>query len=137
MAVCAAVVCASQAADFTVSAGSSVTLSAAQAAECWDKVYVNDDLTIDGTICDGLTNLSSITIGASATHPVAVVITNGAKWIVKMNQTMTFTGKGGTIVASAPRMMYGFGWGVQVDMSVGKGYTNGLGGRRLLHGCLG
>ena len=127
MAVCAVVACASRAADFTVSAGSPVTLSAEQATEIYDNVYVNDDLTIDGAICAGLTNLSSITIGASATHPVAVVITNGAKWIVKMNQTMTFTGKGGTIVASAPRMMYGFGWGVQVDMSVGKGYTNGLG----------
>ena len=53
MAACAVVICTSRAADFTVSAGSPVTLSAAQAAECYDKVYVNDDLTIDGAICAG------------------------------------------------------------------------------------
>ena len=127
MAACAVVICASRAADFTVSAGSPVTLSAAQAAECYDKVYVNDDLTIDGAICVGLTNLSSITIGASATHPVTVVITNGAKWVTRAAQTMTFTGKGGTIVASAPTVMHGFGWGSQIPLLNGNVYTNGLG----------
>ena len=128
MAVCAVVACVSRAADFTVSAGFPVTLSAEQATEIYDKVYVNDDFTIDGTICAGLTNQSSIAIGASATHPVTVVITNGAKWVTKGGQAITFTGKGGTIVASAPRMMHGFAWGVQAPLSYGgSAYTNGLG----------
>ena len=128
MAVCAVAARASQAADFTVSAGYPVTLSPGQAAQCYDKVHVNDDFTIDGAICAGLTNLSSVTIGASAAHPVTVVVTNGARWIVQKFQTMTFTGKGGTIVASSPTMTSGFDWGSQVTLPcVGNAYTNSFG----------
>lgn len=110
MAVCAVVVGASQAADFTVSAGSPVTLSAVQAAEWYGNVYVNDDFTIDGTICVALTNREDITIGANATHPVTVVVTNGARWIVQSGRKIKFAGKGGTLVVSAPTMLHGYGW---------------------------
>ena len=46
--------------DFTVPAGSPTTLTASQAATIYDNVNVNDDLTIDGTYCAGLTNSSSV-----------------------------------------------------------------------------
>jgi hypothetical protein len=127
MAACAAAVGVSRAADFTVSAGSPTTLSAAEAAIAYDKVYVNDDLTIDGTICDGLTNLNATTIGASATKPVTVVVTNGAQWVSRSDQTMTFTGKGGTIVVSAPTMLHGFAWDGRLDMLGLNDYTNAFG----------
>ena len=96
--------------DFTVPAGSPTTLTASQAATIYDNVNVNDDLTIDGTYCTGLTNSSSVIIGANATEPVTVVVTNGAKWVLPDNKTITFSGKGGTIVVSsteAPSYTYG------------------------------
>ena len=102
--VVAAVVSASgvaSAADLTVAAGSPKVLSAAESSVYYNSVAVNDDLTIDGANGAGLTNSSSIAIGASATHPVTVVVTNGAKWVVAKNQTMTFSGKGGTLIASS------------------------------------
>lgn len=98
------------AADFTVPAGSPTTLTASQAATIYDNVNVNDDLTIDGAYCTGLTNISSVIIGANATEPVTVVVTNGAKWVLPENKTITFTGKGGTIVVSqteTPSYIYG------------------------------
>ena len=76
------------------------TLSAAESAIVYENVTVNADLTIDGTD-RGLTNTSSIVIGESASEPVTVVVTNGAKWVVAKNQTMTFSGKGGTLIASS------------------------------------
>ena len=94
--------CVVNAADLTVEAGSPKVLSAEESAIYYDQVIVNDDLTIDGEKVAGLTNSSSIAIGALATHPVTVVVTNGAKWLVKARQKMTFSGKGGTIVASSP-----------------------------------
>ena len=90
------------AADLTVSAGSPKVLSAAESAIYYDQVIVNDDLTIDGADGAGLTNSSSIAIGASATHPVTIVVTNGASWVGNKNKTITFSGKGGTIIASSP-----------------------------------
>ena len=95
---------------FTVPAGSPTNLTASLAATIYDKVNVDDDLTIDGTYCTGLTNSSSVIIGKNATEPVTVVVTNGAKWVLPENQTITFTGKGGTIVVSqteAPSYIYG------------------------------
>ena len=79
--------------DFTVPAGSPTTLTASQAATIYDKVNVDDDLTIDGTYCTGLTNSSSVIIGANATEPVTVVVTNGAKWVLSENNTSTFIKK--------------------------------------------
>ena len=115
------------AADFTVPAGSPTTLTAEQAATIYDKVYVNDDLTIDGAYCTGLTNLSSITLGTSATKPVTVVITNGAKWIADRGQKVTFAGKGGTIVVSQPQAP-AYGWGSTYDVpGIGNVYTNAFG----------
>ena len=110
LAVGIAVAASAPAADFTVPAGSPTTLTASQAATIYDKVNVDDDLTIDGTYCTGLTNSSSVIIGANATEPVTVVVTNGAKWVVCEGQKITFTKKGGTIVVSqteAPSYIYG------------------------------
>lgn len=99
----------SRAADFTVS--EPTVLSAEQSAAIYDKVYVNADLTIDGAD-RGLTNKDSIVIGGSATAPVTVTITNGASWYVKTRKTLTFSGKGGTIVVSAPTApSHGWSWG--------------------------
>ena len=89
----------SYAVDFTVS--TPTTMSEEQSAIYYETVYVNADLTIDGND-RGLTNSSSIVIGGSASAPVTVVITNGAKWVVRQARTMTFVGKGGTIIASSP-----------------------------------
>ena len=89
----------SYAVDFTVS--TPTTMSEEQSAIYYETVYVNADLTIDGND-RGLTNSSSIVIGGSASAPVTVVITNGAKWVVREGRTMTFSGKGGTIIASSP-----------------------------------
>lgn len=75
------------AADLTVSAGSPKVMTAAESATYYNSVAVNDDLTIDGANGACLTNSSSIAIGASATHPVTIVVTNGAKWVVKTRQT--------------------------------------------------
>ncbi|MBQ6136712.1 MAG: hypothetical protein IJI73_05020 [Kiritimatiellae bacterium] len=99
--ICAAALAAdvSYAADFTVS--EPTVLSAEQSAAIYDNVYVNADLTIDGAD-RGLTNKQSITIGGSAAAPVTVAITNGASWYVATRQTLTFSGKGGTIVVSEP-----------------------------------
>ena len=99
--ICAAALAAdvSYAADFTVS--EPTVLSAEQSAAIYDNVYVNADLTIDGAD-RGLTNKQSIVIGRSATEPVTVTITNGASWYVATRQTLTFSGKGGTIVVSEP-----------------------------------
>lgn len=88
----------SHAADFTVSEPK--TLSAAESAIVYDNVTVNADLTIDGAD-RGLTNKQSIVIGGSAA-PVTVTITNGASWYVATRKTLTFSGKGGTIVVSEP-----------------------------------
>ncbi|MBE6396997.1 MAG: hypothetical protein E7046_08325, partial [Lentisphaerae bacterium] len=96
--------------DFTVPAGSPTTLTASQAATIYDNVNVNDDLTIDGTYCTGLTNSSSVIIGAKAAKPVTVTVKNGAKWVLPENNTITFTGKGGTLEVSqteAPSYIYG------------------------------
>ena len=101
--------CAASAADFTVAAGSPRTMPAAESSIAYGAVTVDDDLTLNGSAI-GLTNLSSIVIGENATHPVTIVVTNGAKWIVKPDQTMKFTGKGGTLVVSAPSLQT-FGWG--------------------------
>ena len=101
--------------DFTVPAGSPTTLTASQAATIYDNVNVNDDLTIDGTYCTGLTNRSSVIIGANATEPVTVVVANGAKWVLPDSETITFTGKGGTIeVSSTEAPSYIFGAKVNV-----------------------
>ena len=89
----------SYAVDFTVS--TPTTMSEEQSAIYYETVYVNADLTIDGND-RGLTNSSSIVIGGSASAPVTVVITNGAKWVVREGRTMTFSGKGGTIIVSSP-----------------------------------
>ena len=114
------------AADLTVSAGSPKVMTAAESATYYNSVAVNDDLTIDGANGACLTNSSSIAIGASATHPVTIVVTNGAKWVVKTRQTMTFSGKGGTIIVSsltAPD----FAGGSAVDMVIGRSYPNAIG----------
>ena len=94
--------CVVNAADLTVEAGSPKILSAAESANYYEKVIVDDDLTIDGENGASLTNSTSIAIGASATHPVTIVVTNGAKWVGNKNKTITFSGKGGTIIASSP-----------------------------------
>ena len=113
--------------EFTVSAGSPTTLTAEQAATIYDSVYVNDDFTIDGARCTGLTNISSITIGASATEPVTVVITNGAKWITDRGTKITFTGKGGTIVVSQTSAPV-YDWGQTYNVpGIGNAYTNAFG----------
>ena len=106
--------------DLTVAAGSPKVLSAAESATYYNSVAVNDDLTIDGENGAGLTNSTSIAIGASATHPVTVVVTNGAKWVVKTRQTMTFSGKGGTIVASSPNAP-SFSGSTTCDLPIGNG----------------
>ena len=120
----------SRAADFTVS--EPTVLNAEQSAAIYDKVYVYADLTIDGTD-RGLTNKQSITIGGSAANPVTVTITNGASWYVATRQTLTFSGKGGTIVVSAPTVpAHNWNWGnggTRVDV-LGDGvkvYLGGLG----------
>ena len=82
--------CTASAANFTVAAGSPKTMMAAESPIVYDAVTVDDDLTLNGSAI-GLTNLSSIVIGENATHPVVVVVTNGAKWVVAPNQTMTET----------------------------------------------
>lgn len=96
--------------DFTVLAGSPTTLTASQAATIYDSVNVNDDLTIDGAQCAGLTNTVAVTIGAAAAKPVTVTVKNGAKWVLPDSKTIIFSGKGGTIVVSsteAPSYIYG------------------------------
>ena len=113
--------CAASAADFTVAAGSPRTMTAAESSIAYGAVTVDDDLTLNGSAI-GLTNLSSIVIGENATHPVTIVVTNGAKWIVKPDQTMKFTGKGGTLVVSAPSLQT-FGWGTKVDTPFGSRYV--------------
>ncbi len=118
----------SRAADFTVS--EPTTLSAEQSQVIYDNVYVNADLTIDGAD-RGLTNKQSITIGGSATAPVTVTITNGASWYVKTRKTLTFSGKGGTIVVSEPTVPPNsrWNWGDRVDIlgDNDKVYLGGLG----------
>ena len=131
--ICAAALAAdvSYAADFTVS--EPTVLSAEQSAAIYDNVYVNADLTIDGAD-RGLTNKQSIVIGRSATEPVTVTITNGASWYVATRQTLTFSGKGGTIVVSEPTEPPSSRWnwgnnGTRVDI-LGDGnkiYVNGPG----------
>ena len=121
----------SSAADFTVS--EPTVLSAEQSAAIYDKVYVYADLTIDGAD-RGLTNKQSIVIGGSAAAPVTVTITNGASWYVATRQTLTFSGKGGTIVVSEPTEPPSSRWnwgnnGTRVDI-LGDGnkiYVNGPG----------
>ena len=112
--------------DFAVEAGQPKTMSAAESAIYYNSVHINDDLTIDG-VDRGLTNSASIVIGASATHPVAVTVTNGARWVVKSAQTMTFDGKGGTIVVSSPTATDFTTWGSQVPLPIGTVYPNALG----------
>ena len=97
----------SRAADFTVSEPK--TLSADEAGVSYAKVYVNADLTIDGDVCSGLTNTSTIDIGGGASQPVVVVVTNGAKWATVRKGTVTFSGCGGTIVVSSPTA-FSFDW---------------------------
>ena len=127
LAACVAASVSAVATDFTVLAGSPTNLTAELAATIYEKVNVNDDLTIDGTYCTGLTNLSAITIGANATEPVTVVVTNGAKWITKAAQKTTFTGKGGTIIVSQPQKQ-AYSWGSQYAVpGIGTVYTNGFG----------
>lgn len=123
MAIAVLTIGVSYAVDFTVS--TPTTMSAAQSAIYYDNVYVNADLTIDGAD-RGLTNSSSIAIGANATQPVTVVVTNGAKWVVKSRQTMTFSGKGGTIVVSAPTAPL-FSGGSATSLVIGGVRTNHLG----------
>lgn len=101
------------------------TLSAAESAIVYENVTVNADLTIDGTN-RGLTNTSSIVIGASASEPVTVVVTNGAKWVVAKNQTMTFSGKGGTLIASSTTAP-DFSAGTSVPTAVGDARPNSFG----------
>ena len=103
------------AAEFTIPAGVPTTLTAGDAAEIYTLVNVNDDLTIDGTYCTGLTNTSTVTIGASATEPVTVTVTNGAKWTISENQKFIFTKKGGTIVVSQPTAP-SFTWGEKITV---------------------
>ena len=91
----------SNAADFTVGAGSPKVMSAAESAIYYRTVSVNDDLTLDGMNC-GLTNSSTITIGEYATVPVTIAITNGAKWVVYASNSLRFKGRGGTFVLSSP-----------------------------------
>ncbi len=130
--ICAAALAAgvSHAADFTVSEPK--TLSADESAAIYDNVYVNADLMIDGAD-RGLTNKQSIVIGGSAAAPVTVTITNGASWYVKTRQRLTFSGKGGTIVVSAPAApSHGWNWGnggTRVDIlgDGDKAYLGGLG----------
>ena len=115
--------------DFTVTAGSPTNITADVAAIAYGNVYVNDDLTIDGTYCAGLANISSTIIGASATKPVTVVVTNGARWITKAAQKMTFTGKGGTIIVSQPQASTAYNsWGAQITIpDIGTVYDNAFG----------
>ena len=121
----------SYAADFTVN--QPTTLSAAESVVVYDNVYVNADLTIDGAD-RGLTNKQSIVIGGSSAAPVTVTITNGARWYVATRKTLTFSGKGGTIVVSEPTEHPNSRWnwgnnGTRVDI-LGDGnkiYVNGPG----------
>ena len=120
----------SHAADFTVS--NPTILNAEQSAIVYDNVYLDADLTIDGAD-RGLTNKNSIVIGGSAAAPVTVTITNGASWYVKTRKTLTFSGKGGTIVVSAPTApAHNWNWGnggTRVDIlgDGDKAYLGGLG----------
>ncbi len=112
-----------QAADFTVS--TPTAMSADQSAIYYDNVYVNADLTIDGTD-RGLTNGSSIVIGGGASAPVTVVVTNGAKWVVKERKAITMSGKGGTFIVSSPTAPV-FSGGSAESMVIGNVNPNHLG----------
>ena len=121
--------------DFTVPAGSPTTLTASQAATIYDNVNVNDDLTIDGAQCAGLTNTASVTIGAGAATPVTVTVKNGAKWVLPDNKTITFSGKGGTIVVSSTEApSYTYGLKVNVP-GVGNVYPTAFGTWRYHRRC--
>ena len=122
-ATCAAV-------DFNVEVDSPKIMSADESAVYYDKVYVGDDLTIDGAD-RGLTNSNSIVIGqsatgASATHPVTITVTNGAKWVVRSDQLLTFKGKGGTFVVSSPTAPVFKEWGDRIGMPIGSNYVNSV-----------
>ena len=113
----------SSASDFVVS--EPTVMTAEQSAIYYEKVKVNADLTIDGAD-RGLTNSSSIVIGEDATSPVSIVVTNGAKWVVSPWQTMTFSGKGGTIIASSTAVP-DFTEGTAVETVVGNARPNSFG----------
>ncbi len=112
--------------DFTVPAGDPKVMTPADSAECYDQVTVNDNLTLNGADC-GLTNSADMTIGETANHPVAVVVTNGAMW-VSQNRIMYFRGNGGTITVSAPEgSLPDFNsWGATVSLPWGNPYKNTL-----------
>ena len=109
--------------DLTVAAGSPKTMTAADSAVLYGAVTVNDDLTLDGAGI-AITNTSAITIGAAATRPVTVTITNGAQWVTKSSQSVTFGGKGGTLVISSPTPP-GWGWGTKINTAIGDNIYSG------------
>ncbi len=115
--------------DGTVySGGDGYAFTAGDTERCYKYLYLYDDLLLDGTVCAGSTNWHTVNIGTSASHPVTVTVTNGARMVTGSERNILFRGKGGTIIVSEPTdAPFEWGRGGNITTVLGDTYTNQIG----------
>ena len=108
--------------------GDGYAFTAEDSARYYKFLHLNDDLLLDGAVCAGSTNWHTANIGTSASHPVTVTVTNGARMVTGKERNILFRGKGGTIVVSEPTDAP-FEWGVggKITTVLGDTYPNMIG----------
>ena len=108
--------------------GDGYAFTAEDSARYYKFLYLYDDLLLDGTVCAGSTNWHTVNVGTSASHPVTVTITNGARMVTAKNRNILFRGKGGTIVVSEPTdAPFTWGAGDKITTVLGDTYPNQIG----------
>ena len=108
--------------------GDGYAFTAEDSARYYKFLHLYDDLLLDGTVCAGSTNWHTANIGTSASHPVTVTVTNGARMVTGKERNILFRGKGGTIVVSEPTdAPFEWGPGSKITTVLGDTYPNQIG----------
>ena len=108
--------------------GDGYAFTAEDSARYYKFLHLYDDLLLDGAVCAGSTNWHTANIGTSASHPVTVTVTNGARMVTGKERNILFRGKGGTIVVSEPTdAPFEWGAGGKITTVLGDTYPNMIG----------